>query len=164
MSVIDTLIIDRTQDDVDRIKYLKGQYNSGEITADEIAEWNAGLKGAYKASDLNRVGEACAYLYDIFTNNGYLVPGYVALGTSWTEADKPTVADFNQYISTILAIKAMLPVVQEVPDSMSRLNFEGANNIEKMLIEVDELLYNIISIFIYSGTVYSGMIWSQIGG
>lgn len=51
MSVIDTLITDRTQENVDEIL---GLLAAGENPADH--------KGAYNASDLNRVGEAIDYV------------------------------------------------------------------------------------------------------
>ena len=37
-----------------------------EMTAAERAEWVAGMKGAYNASDLNRVASAMAYLSQRF--------------------------------------------------------------------------------------------------
>ena len=64
MTIIDTLITDRNQDDVDRALYLSGLWVEGEFTgtAEELSEWSGGLKGTYNSSDLNRVGEAMWYL------------------------------------------------------------------------------------------------------
>ena len=49
-------VTDRTQADVDRVKYLTGQYRNGQITEDEKEEWETDLKGALNRSDLLRVG------------------------------------------------------------------------------------------------------------
>lgn len=163
-TIIDTLITDRTAEDAERVLYLKARHNDDTITPAESVEWGSNLKGAYTYVDLNRVGEACAYLYDLFTNLGYMVVGYTALKTDWAEEDKPTIADFEKYITTITAIKDVLPTVTEIPDGIAGLSFDGANNIEEMLIEVDTLIYNLSSIFIYSGMTYSGIVWLQIGG
>ena len=67
MSVIDTLITDRAQLDVDRVKQLAERISTGTATQAEITEYLTDLKGSYNASDLNRVGTACAYLYDLIT-------------------------------------------------------------------------------------------------
>lgn len=71
MSIIDTLITDRTQSDITRWRTLhdKGWAN---MTADEKAEWTAGMKGAYNATDLNRVNDALIYLRDLFGGFGFL--------------------------------------------------------------------------------------------
>lgn len=54
MSVLDTLITDRTQADVTRWKTLhdKGWFR---MSPEEKVEWSSGLKGTYNATDLNRV-------------------------------------------------------------------------------------------------------------
>ena len=65
MSVIDTLIYDRTQADVDRVFTLKNKILSGGLSVlseEELAEYMAGMKGAYNYNDLNRVGQAVSYL------------------------------------------------------------------------------------------------------
>lgn len=60
-TIIDNLVTDRTQADVERVKALAGK-GFFAMTAVEQAEWLAGMKGAYNASDLNRVGTALNYL------------------------------------------------------------------------------------------------------
>ena len=54
MSIIDTLITDRTEADFDRAKALAAK-GWDDMTDDEKAEWRANPKGAYNVSDLNRV-------------------------------------------------------------------------------------------------------------
>ena len=59
--IIDELIFDRTADDVERVKVLKDQIMSeglDSLTPSEKAEYLAGMKGAYNATDMNRVGTA----------------------------------------------------------------------------------------------------------
>lgn len=61
MTILDTLITDRTVDDVKQtqVMYEKGYAN---LFADEQAAWDAGLKGAYDYRDMNRVREAMEYV------------------------------------------------------------------------------------------------------
>lgn len=74
MSIVDELITDRTQADVNRVRELalKGWAN---LTEGEKAEWNAGMKGAYNATDLNRVTQAMDYINAELEGYGY-VTGY----------------------------------------------------------------------------------------
>lgn len=74
----DYLITDRTEADAARAQYLRslwgpapGQWRG---TAGELAEWEAGLKGAYNAADLNRVTLAANYLLAKLAEAGYRVP------------------------------------------------------------------------------------------
>ncbi len=68
---LDNLIFDRTQADVNRVKTLTQKLIAGTATDAEKSEWLAGMKGAYNASDLNRVGSAVEYLNDYFLSLGY---------------------------------------------------------------------------------------------
>lgn len=74
MSALDELIYDRTQADVTYAAELNRKLNSGEaLTTQELADWNAGLKGAYNASDMNRVDAAVRELGELLTEAGYPV-------------------------------------------------------------------------------------------
>lgn len=74
MSALDELIYDRTQSDVTYAAELNRKLGRGEaLTAQELADWNAGLKGAYNATDMNRVDEAVRELGGMLTAAGYPV-------------------------------------------------------------------------------------------
>lgn len=72
MSIIETLITDRTQRDVDRVNDLNTKGWLG-MTDAEREEWSGGLKGSYNALDLNRVTSAMEYLVDRLKGFGYEV-------------------------------------------------------------------------------------------
>ena len=74
MSIIDTLITDRTRDDAQRWAELAAKGWMG-MSAVEQAEWSAGMKGAYNATDLNRVTAAMDYINEQLEGYGY-VTGY----------------------------------------------------------------------------------------
>lgn len=71
MSVIDTLITDRTQADVDRAEALavKGW---ARMTAAEREQYIT-TKGLYRATDMNRVGEAVMSIATHLIQYGYSV-------------------------------------------------------------------------------------------
>ena len=56
-----TYVMDRTQSDVDLVLRLSA-LGYDNMSAAEKALWDAGLKGAYNATDLNRVGNALNYI------------------------------------------------------------------------------------------------------
>lgn len=148
------LITNRAQGDVTAARLLNRK-KYADMTADEQNAFNAGL-GAYRHTDLNRVGLACAEMYAALTDAGYATPGYTALKTDWTDSDRPTKAEFETYLATVASIKAALPAQTPIPSTMRRLTTDGANNIEKLLLEVEDILSRLFAIYIRSGTQYSG--------
>lgn len=143
MSVIDTLVTDRTEADVSRYSELRDK-GWAEMTTAEKAEWVAGMKGAYNASDLNRVASAMAYLSQRFASAGYSVP--VSSPTDWANGDIPTKGDMDTYLDDLRRIRAALAVMDTTPaapGSMDYLTWAKANDIEKILVDVDDLLTKI---------------------
>lgn len=150
------LITDRTQADVDRVRQL-AQKGFGNMTAAEKTEWLSGLKGAYNASDLNRVGAAVAYVAGRLTGYGYVVS--VSPRQDWQVTDIPTQESMTAYLADVAALRAALTVAAdtpEVPEDMERLTWKEANDIEKILVDVDELLTRMAAAWFYSGELYAG--------
>ena len=150
------LITDRTQADVERVRQL-AQKGFGNMTAAEKTEWASDLKGAYNASDLNRVGAAVAYVAGRLTGYGYAVS--VSPRQDWQVTDIPTQESMTAYLADVAALRAALTVAAgtpEVPEDMDRLTWKEANDIEKILVDVDELLTRMAAAWFYSGDLYAG--------
>lgn len=159
MSIIDTLITDRTQADVDRVLALSAKGWAG-MSPEERAEWSAGLRGAYNASDLNRVQEAMEYLAGIFSSYGYTV-ALQAMPTTWSDSDIPTEAQMTAYLSNLAALRgvlAVLPTTPATPESMELLTYATANDIERILVDIDLLLNTMGGAFLRAG-----MPWAVAG-
>lgn len=151
-----SLITDRTQGDVDRVAYLAAKGWDG-MTADEKSEWLMGLKGAYNATDLNRVGGAVNYVANRIHEAGYTVD--VSPKIDWSVSDIPTPAQMESYLSDVAAIRSALSVssaTPPVPDDMIDLTYIEANNIEQILLDVNALIDNMIAAWVYCGEVYCG--------
>lgn len=74
MSALEELIYDRTQTDVTYAAELNRKLGAGTaLTAEEQADWDAGLKGSYNANDFNRVDAAVRELGGLLTAAGYPV-------------------------------------------------------------------------------------------
>lgn len=150
------LITDRTQADVNYVRDLNNLGLSG-MTAAELAEYLAGLKGAYNATDLNRVGAAVSYIASRFVEYGYSVT--VTAKQDWTVNDIPTEGDLAYYLSDIAAIRdviSVIPTTPAVPTDLDRLTYTEANDIEQILVIVDTLITNMTLAWFYSGEVFSG--------
>lgn len=151
-----SLITDRTQADVDAVRALAAK-GWAKMTDTEMAAWTAGLKGAYNAEDLNRVGAAVAYVAGRLADAGYHAP--VAPKQDWQMQDIPTPAQMQRYladISTIRAALAVMPSTPDAPASMDKLTYTDANNIEQILLDVDALITKLISAHYYSGELIAG--------
>lgn len=145
------LITDRTQADVNRAKELnKKVYNAfaamtavatdvdaliepmeiveATLTAEEFAEWQTGLKGAYNYTDLNRVESAVIDIANLWIYG-------LATKTDWKMGDELTQNEMLRWLSNLQTIKEKSGSSIPIPANMSQLTYQSANNIEKMLID-----------------------------
>lgn len=151
-----SLITDRTQRDVDRVEEL-AKKGWAAMTEQERAEWLGELKGAYNASDMNRVGEAVAYVAGRFNGFGYNIQ--VSPKTDWTVEDIPTASQMADYLSYVKALRNAVPVRNDTPAApadMDGLTHQEANDIEQILLDVDALIFNIAAAWYYSGDLFTG--------
>lgn len=147
-TIIDTLITDRSQADVDALLALLA---AGENPADH--------RGAYNASDLNRVGTAVLYLQGRLEAIGITVSGTVR--TDWTAADIPTQGQMEEYLDAVAAIREKIREYRpgaELPESIRRLDFNEANQIESLLKAAEDTVTKVmLSYRGYSGRLASGV-------
>ena len=150
------LITDRTESDVARVRQIQQKINANTATEEELSEWLGGMRGAYNASDLNRVGAAVEYLANRFNEYGYSVS--VTAKHDWSAGDIPTMSAMQTYLQDVSAIRQVfnLSLFPSVPSNMKQLTYQKANNIERILEMVEELINNMITSFFYSGEIYSG--------
>ena len=191
MSVLDTMITDRTQTDVD---YARSLCVKGEnMTAEEKTAFSSPLKGMYSYPDWNRVESAVDYVADELVQADTDLRAYASslgvewddlfsvpydpadysdltIKTDWVEADKPSASQMQRYINNVNLILSAIPEasVLWIPDTMDGLTYEYANNIEQVLIDVHTALAVVISVregYIRSALAvnYSGEIYSGEG-
>ena len=172
MSVIDTLVYDRTQADVDRVFTLKNKILTGgliALTEEERAEYMAGMKGAYNYTDMNRVGQAVSYIANRMTSIPNELAAYraekgvaddpiyhvpynpssvvVSAKTNWAMGDTPTQSLATAYLNDLVTLRNQLTLpanAPEVPSTLDGLTFSTANDMEYLLyvIEVETELYS----------------------
>lgn len=129
---MENLIFDRTQTDIEQ-KTPKGYYNY---------------------TDLNRVETWCEYLANLLTSYSY--PVSITVKKNWAMSDLPNVNDMERIRSNVNAIKTAFHAYTNIPENLEYMTIEKANDIEKILSEIDFLTKNMISSFRYSNTFNSG--------
>ena len=145
MSVIDTLITDRTQSDITELERVRNKILAGgltSLTAEEKSAWLGGMKASYNYTDLNRVGEAVNYLCSELNSLGFTVS--VTGKTDWAVSDTPTPAQMQTYLNNLDTLKAVLPLATEAtPDTMRWLTIAKMNAIEQILNDLGTMIVNI---------------------
>lgn len=113
--------------------------------------------GYYNATDFNRVGQAIAHIAARLTAAGYSVN--VSPKTDWAVGDIPSATQMAAYLADVAAIRAAIAVrhtTPPTPPDMDDLTVEEANDIERILGDVDGLVSNMVAAYFYSGEIYSG--------
>jgi hypothetical protein len=110
--------------------------------------------GYYNTTDLNRVGEAVQYVADLLNGYGYAVS--VSPKVDWQISDIPRIADMAVYLADLEALKAAFYGTVTLPGSMDNLTPETANNIERLLCEIEQNIHNMTEAWYYSGELYAG--------
>ena len=155
MSIIDTLITDRSAADTEALEALFAKAKAGNITDEEWAILaNPANKGAYNYTDLNRVTTALEYLRGVLEGYGYMADGYVSLARVWNEGNKPTPSQMRQYLANVAAIRntlAVLSTTPTAPSDLDDLTVAEANAIEKILVDVETVIKSMEQVFLYSG-------------
>lgn len=113
--------------------------------------------GYYEAADLNRVGEAMQYVAARLRSCGWDVD--VSPRTDWKWTDCVTLAEARRYLRNLRKIREALVLFSStppLPDSARPFNAEEANNIEKILLDVEAMIQLTIDGYLFSGELYSG--------
>jgi hypothetical protein len=117
------------------------------------------MKGAYNYTDLNRVCNALNFVRDRLIDAGYLLGNEFILKTDWDGSDVPTTADFAMYIKAVDVIREALAQKADTPRTpldIGSLDFQGANDIESIIIDIDDLITKMQANPLYCGELYSG--------
>lgn len=133
--IIQSLIYDRTAEDVE----------------------NGTDKGFYRNTDLNRVQAAVIAIRQRFLDAGYTgipAPSF----SNWTEHDIVTRNRMDEYLRAVrsLDLLALFYNAPAIPASPDRLDWRGANAIEKFLVLTDDALDRVEGAWFYCDDVFSG--------
>lgn len=126
-------------------------------TEDDVAKETP--KGFYNAEDLNRVGAAMEYLQGRFQSYGFDI--HITPRTNWRIEDIPRYADMEEYLDEVETLRQQISLYKTTPNTpkdMEFLTWKEANDIEKILQDIEMLLTFMVQAWFYSGDLYSGEI------
>ena len=110
--------------------------------------------GHYTYDDLNRVGGNMRYLADLLVSYGYAET--VKPKTNWAVGDIPRDSEMVWYLDDVRSVKSAFYGTTPLPESMEHINFTDANNIEKLLEEIETYINRMVAGFRKCGTFHCG--------
>ena len=158
------LITNRTPQDVERWKTLRDKGWNG-MSDIERREWlgeiettPSAARGMYTHNDLNRVEKAVESISRRLFDLGYISSPLVTK-TDWTYKDDVWREDMERYLGNIAELRASVatyPGIPIAPSVGSKMTYSVANNIEKILMDIDSLTTRIVDSQRYVGEIMSG--------
>ena len=117
-------------------------------------------KGNYNASDLNRIEKWSRYLADTLIENGYYI--VIETKTDWEIGlgkDKMT-TEINRIKTNLQKLKDRFYVLSTTPAVPSTsdvsINYMKANDIEKIMVDIDNIITWLLDGLKYTNTFYAG--------
>lgn len=117
-------------------------------------------KGTYSYADLNRVETAVTQIAEQVTALGFVLS--LQTKTDWSLPGDfsvktwPTESQMKRYLRNIADIKKLFIIPTQIPETMEKLNWNGANNIEEVLQVAFSRITGIKQSYRYSGEIYAG--------
>ena len=122
------------------------------ITDNLITDRN--LPGRYDWRDFNRVQTAVQQLNDLLRANGY--QSYVTPMPTWDRTMIPTAKQLNDYVDNVKRLRIMLDISGQMPDTLRKLTYGGANQIEQILVDIEDAINHIKNASFFAGDLYAG--------
>lgn len=117
-------------------------------------------KGVYSYTDLNRVEEAVREIAEDITELGFAVK--LQTKTDWgfpgnfSVSAWPVESQMERYLHNVSEIRRIFIISTQLPESMQKLDWNGANNIENILQTAFARIEGIKQSYRYSGEFYAG--------
>ena len=117
-------------------------------------------KGVYSYADLNRVESAAAMIAEQITELGFALQ--LQTKTDWdfpgnfSAWNWPVESQMRRYLQNIADIKRLFVISTQIPETMDKLDWNGANNIEEVLQIAFSRITGIKQSYRYSGEIYAG--------
>ena len=160
------LVYDRTEDDVTSSAAIRSTYqalgNWSGLTTAERAQLE---RGTLTYNTLNRVESAVKLLAAALTSAGYpvavtpVLKGSKAEDREWQEGDIVRRAQWAIYLDNVQRLRDAYYTLAEtgqLPKPEDKLGYVGANNIEKVLADIDLLIDCMKSSYRRCGTFRAG--------
>ncbi len=117
-------------------------------------------KGHYGAADLNRVEGTVDALLQLA--KALDIQGQWEVKTDWglPEGFSPqtwvTAGQMERYLGNVERLCRAVELAAELPESMTYLTYQGANQIEQALCLAEKRIFDILDTFRFSGELFAG--------
>ena len=122
---------------------------------------NDTVKGQYNYTDFNRIESWCKYIADTLNNNGYLI--MIVTKTDWNMNSYHTYSDLERIRKNIETLKKAFFCYTKVPENLKKMTYQKANELERVIYELDYFIKCMENNFVYSGVCGAGQnrVWQQ---
>lgn len=151
------LVYDRTKADVEKVKKLAQKWTADTITDSEKAEWNAGLKGAMNAVDLNRIEAWLKYAEQELRARGYYC-GMTFRSSNYTQTNILYRSDLDRIRKNVDTLRNCLYAIPDwrVIEYSNTMSWQQMNATEWDIQTIFTWLEKVMAFLFYSGEIYSG--------
>lgn len=147
------MIYNRTQTDVDAAKLLRAKVQSGQTLT--TAEITAIERGSCTVNTLNRIEAKQAELAGILNSYAYMVR--IETNTDWQYGDIFTYQDHARLLDNLNKLKQAYYTYTSTPNAPAYMyGFKEANDIEKILVDIESMIASMESKFRECGTFECG--------
>jgi hypothetical protein len=146
------MIIDRSQEDVNAAIDLR---NTKIKTFEELTESDIKTleRGFFTINTLNRIEQKQKELSDILALYGYV--SNCENKTDWIETDIPNESDYQRILDNMDKLKNSYTYMKTTPNTPTDLfHFQKMNDAEKILVDIEFLIDNMVSSWIYASNEY----------
>lgn len=115
------------------------------------------MKAYYNSNDFNRIEDACNEVSRLLNKYGY--ENSIIVKSNWTISDIPNKADVDRILDNLQLLREVyyiFPDSPKTPENMDMMDIYRANDIEKILYDIDMIIQNMIKQFRYCGTINCG--------
>lgn len=156
------LVFDRSSSDVTyanqlRTKVLNNGFDS--LTEQERADWQThALKGFYNYTDKNRVENAVKQINEVLIQYGYMNDVLTIIEDRNIDSidDKASITRYLNNIQVLINNFYVLQTTPSLPSNLDDLDITKANNIEKILYDINTILVGTLDYMVHSGVSASG--------
>lgn len=148
-----SMITDRTGTDVTTAATLRTKIQSGQSLTD--SEKTAFERGACTITMINRVENAQKSLSDLLNKYKYTVN--ISNKTNWTNGEIFNNANYMRLLQNLRALRNAFYTYNTTPNTPTYIyGYEEANNIEKILVDINSMIESMESNFRECDTFYCG--------
>jgi hypothetical protein len=116
------------------------------------------VKGMYSHRDIRRVERWVKYLSERLSILGYAL-GDLTIKEDWSYGDDFWKEDAVRYLGNIARLRNCVTLKDTTPEAPSitdTFDYEAANNIEQILLDIDDVANRVIKSWHFAGEIFTG--------